>query len=163
MILGIEPRASCMTVNYFISELHLQPKMFLNWVVAFLSFYFKRLVCFVVLSFINWTFISYKLSFSLFHRLSLSSLQRDLWSLNMFKYWWNVVWNISLHCMDICLCYWFNKEADWLIAGQKEIGQDSQTRRMLGWRRAESEESSARWRGRKACQKGKCHEPYGRM
>ena len=29
--------------------------------------------------------------------------------------------------MNICLCDWFNKEADWTIAGQDKVRQENQT------------------------------------
>ena len=43
--------------------------------------------------------------------------------------------------MNICPCDWFNKEADWHIAGQDKVGGRAK-QRMMG-RRAESEESQA--------------------
>lgn len=35
-------------------------------------------------------------------------------------------------------CDWLNKKADWPIAEHNRLGQESQTGRMLGGRRAES-------------------------
>ena len=35
--------------------------------------------------------------------------------------------NILLPCVDTCHCDWFNKEADWPIAGQDKVRQASQT------------------------------------
>lgn len=29
-----------------------------------------------------------------------------------------VVWDILLHCVNICCCDWFNKEAGWLTKGK---------------------------------------------
>ena len=49
--------------------------------------------------------------------------------------------------MNICHCDWFNNEADWPIAGQDKVRQESQTRRILGRRRVESEESPRNTKG----------------
>ena len=34
---------------------------------------------------------------------------------------------IPFHCVNICRGDWFNKKADWPIAGQVEVRQDQQT------------------------------------
>lgn len=31
------------------------------------------------------------------------------------------MWNIPLHCVNVCHCDWFNKEADWPITGQDKV------------------------------------------
>lgn len=49
-----------------------------------------------------------------------------------------MLWIIPLHCVNICHCDWFTKGADWLIAEQDKVRQDSQTRKMVAGRRAES-------------------------
>ena len=36
--------------------------------------------------------------------------------------------------VNICYCDWFNKESDWPITEQEEIGCESQTRKMQGGR-----------------------------
>ena len=41
---------------------------------------------------------------------------------------------IPLHCVNICHCDWFNKEADWPIVRQDKVRQENQTKRMLGRR-----------------------------
>ena len=32
------------------------------------------------------------------------------------------LWNIPLHCVNICHCEWFNKEADWQSLGRIRSG-----------------------------------------
>lgn len=59
-------------------------------------------------------------------------------------------------------CNWFDKEADLSIAGQKDIGQESQTRRMLRRKIAESGVTS-RGRGKQDGHVilGKCTKAHG--
>lgn len=57
-----------------------------------------------------------------------------------------LLWNVLLHCMNICRYAWFSKQADWPIAEQSKVRQESQTRGSLRRRRAESEESLVRCR-----------------
>lgn len=37
--------------------------------------------------------------------------------------WRNLInlWNIPLHYVNKCHCYWFKKETDWTIAGQNKL------------------------------------------
>ena len=49
-----------------------------------------------------------------------------------------MLWNIPLHCGNICHCDWCNKEADWLIAEQNKVRKENQTRRILEGKKVES-------------------------
>ena len=48
--------------------------------------------------------------------------------------------------MNICHCDWFNKEADWPIAGQDKVG--GEPNRMLGSKKEKSEGVASRSRER---------------
>ena len=41
---------------------------------------------------------------------------------------YTLTWNIPLHHVNTCYCDWFNKEADWPIAGQDKVMQENQTK-----------------------------------
>lgn len=41
----------------------------------------------------------------------------------------SLLWNIPLHCVDICRCDWFNKKKDdWPIVREDEVRQENQTK-----------------------------------
>ena len=41
---------------------------------------------------------------------------------------WYAAWNApSVHCANICHYDWFSKQADWPVAGQDKVRQESQT------------------------------------
>ena len=42
------------------------------------------------------------------------------------------MWNITLHCVNVCCCDWFNKEADWPIIEQDNVRWDSQAENGAG-------------------------------
>lgn len=83
------------------------------------------------------------------------TLQRFIFN---FLYWY--VWNIPLHCANVCYCDWFNKEADWPRDRQVKVSGRAKLRGH--WERG--------WSLRVASQMGKKHhgsyinevnEPWG--
>lgn len=40
------------------------------------------------------------------------------------------MWNIPLYCVNIYHCVWFNKETDWLVAGQDKVRERAKDRRL---------------------------------
>ena len=76
------------------------------------------------------------------------------------------MWNFPVHCVNICCCDWFNKEADWPIAGQDKVRcvwGGGGTRLRLLERRNEAEESPVRQGGKQEVQDEREVMPCGRM
>ena len=58
-----------------------------------------------------------------------------------------MLWNNPLYCVNICCCDWFNKEADWSIAGQDKVRRENQTKDIGKKKGGVREVTSLTWRG----------------